>query len=112
MKRSPLSVAPNATAARHAASGHNLILRLHRRRGDVLRFLGDPDVPFTNTQAERDARMMKLRQKISGGFRSRSGADDFAIVRGAISTAKKHGWNILETLTRDPQELIYSLRPG
>jgi transposase len=77
-----------------------------------LRFLSDPDVPFTNTQAERDARMMKLRQKISGGFRSRSGADDFAIVRGAISTAKKHQWKILETLTRDPQELIYSLRPG
>jgi transposase len=92
--------------------GHNLILRLHRRRDDVLRFLGDPDVPFTNTQAERDARMMKLRQKISGGFRSLSGADDFAIVRGAISTAKKQKWNILETLTRDPQELIYSLRPG
>jgi transposase len=92
--------------------GHNLILRLQRRRDDVLRFLGDPDVPFTNTQAERDARMMKLRQKISGGFRSRSGADDFAIVRGAISTARKHGWNILETLTRDPQQLAYSLRPG
>jgi transposase len=87
--------------------GHNLLLRLQRHRDDVLRFLTDPDVPFTNTQAERDARMMKLRQKISGGFRSRSGADDFAIVRGAISTAKKHG-----TLTRDPQELIYTPRPG
>ena len=92
--------------------GHNLLLRLQRHRDDVLRFLADPDVPFTNTQAERDARMMKLRQKISGGFRSHSGADDFAIVRGAISTAKKQGWNILETLARDPQELIYSLRPG
>jgi transposase len=52
--------------------------------------------------------MMKLRQKISGGFRSQSGADDFAIVRGAISTAKKQKWNILETLTRDPQEMIYA----
>ena len=92
--------------------GHNLLLRLQQRSDDVLRFLSDPDVPFTNTQAERDARMMKLRQKISGGFRSRSGADDFAIVRGAISTAKKQKWNILETLTRDPQEMIYALRPG
>jgi transposase len=92
--------------------GHNLLLRLQQRREDVLRFLGDPDVPFTNTQAERDARMMKLRQKISGGFRSRSGADDFAIIRAAISTAKKHGWDILETLMRDPRELMYSLRPG
>jgi transposase len=48
--------------------------------------------------------MMKLRQKISGGFRSRPGADDFAIVCGAISTAKKQKWNILETLTRDPRD--------
>jgi transposase len=92
--------------------GRNLLLRLQQRRDDVLRFLSDPDVPFTNTQAERDARMMKLRQKISGGFRSRSGADDFAIARGAISTAKKQKWNILETLTRDPQEMIYALRSG
>ena len=92
--------------------GHNLLLRLHQHKDDVLRFLSDPAVPFTNTQAERDARMMKLRQKISGGFRSRSGADDFAIIRAAISTAKKHGWGVLQTLMRDPQELIYSLRPG
>jgi transposase len=92
--------------------GHNLLLRLQRRRDDVLRFLSDPDVPFTNTQAERDARMAKLRQKISGGFRSRSGSQDFAIIRAALSTAKKHGWGVLETLMRDPQQLIYSLRPG
>jgi transposase len=70
---------PLRRAQRHGRKprrvGHNLILRLQHHRHDVLRFLGDPDVPFTNTQAERDARMMKLRQKISGGFRSRSGAD-------------------------------------
>jgi transposase len=92
--------------------GHNLLLRLQQRRGDVLRFLSDPDVPFTNNQAEHDARMMKLRQKVSGGFRSRTGADDFAIIRAAISTAKKQGWDVLQTLTRDPQDLAYSLRPG
>ena len=45
--------------------GHNLLLRLHQRRGDVLRFLHDPSVPFTNNWAEADAGMMKLRQKIS-----------------------------------------------
>jgi transposase len=49
--------------------GHNLLLRLHQRRGDVLRFLHDPSVPFTNNWAEADAGMMKLRQKISGNFR-------------------------------------------
>ena len=43
------------------------------------------------TQAERDVRMMKLRQKISGGFRSETGAEDLAVIRAALSTAKKQG---------------------
>ena len=50
--------------------GHNLLLRLSTRKQDVLRFLSDPQVPFTNNLVERDGRMMKLRQKISCGFRS------------------------------------------
>jgi transposase len=50
--------------------GHNLLLRLITRRWDALRFLSDPTVPFTNNLAEQDGRMMKLRQQISGGFRS------------------------------------------
>ena len=55
---------------------------------DVLRFLTDPRVPFTNNLAERDGRMMKLRQKISGGFRSEDGAEDFAVIRSVLSTAE------------------------
>ena len=90
--------------------GHNLLLRLDQRRGDVLRFLNDPNVPFTNNQAEGDARMMKLRQKISGGFRAKASADDFAIIRSALSTARKQGWNILHTLMQEPDRLILSLR--
>ena len=90
-------------------TGHNLLLRLAIRKEDVLRFLHDPAVPFTNNQAERDGRMMKLRQKISGGFRSFEGAIDFALIRSFISTAKKQGWSIIDALSRDPSLLAKSL---
>jgi transposase len=90
--------------------GHNLLLRLSTRRLDVLRFLVDPSVPFTNNLAERDGRMMKLRQKISGGFRCDDGAKDFAVIRSVLSTARKQGWNMLRTLTAEPARLIADIR--
>jgi transposase len=93
-------------------TGHNLVLRLQARRDDVLRFLTDPRVPFTNNLAEQAGRMMKLRQKISGGFRSEQGANDFAEIRSLIGTAKKQGWNVLDTLTQAPEALIAKLRFG
>ena len=90
--------------------GHNLLLRLSTRKADVLRFLSDPTVPFTNNLAERDGRMMKLRQKISGGFRSYDGAEDFAVIRSLISTARKQGWDILQALTSRPAQLVTELK--
>ncbi len=54
--------------------------------------------------------MMKLRQKISGGFRSDQGAKIFATIRSFISTAKKQGWKIIEALTSNPTVLIGRLR--
>ena len=80
-------------------TGHNLLLRLAKHKEDTLRFLRDPTVPFTNNQAERDGRMMKLRQKISGGFRSLQGAMDFALIRSFVSTARKQDWNIIDALS-------------
>jgi transposase len=92
-------------------TGHNLLLRLLARRQDTLRFLHEAAVPFTNNQAERDIRMMKVKQKISGGFRCHAGAADFAAIRSFISTAKKHRWNVIHALAQEPQILSRSLRP-
>jgi len=91
-------------------TGLNLLLRFETRREDALRFLHDAAVPFSNNEAERDVRMMKLRQKISGGFRSTEGADDFATVRSFLATARKQGWNIIEALTSSPEALAQALR--
>ena len=87
---------PKGRRKRH--QGHNLALRLRDSKTETLRYLHDPGVPFTNNQAERDLRMMKLRRKISGVFRSERGAQDFATLRSVLSTAQKQGRNRIETL--------------
>ena len=78
--------------------GHNLLLRLQNFSSDVLCFLGSVDVPFTNNQAERDLRMMKCKQKISGCFRCADNAVDFANIRSVLSTARKQKLNLLQVL--------------
>lgn len=90
--------------------GHNLLRRLRDFKDDALRFARDFSVPFTNNLAERDLRMMKLRMKISGGFRSEKGAQIFTSVRSVISTARKQGWNSFKTLTANPSALITALQ--
>lgn len=76
----------------------NLLDRLEDFDLCVLAFLIDLNVPFTNNQGEQDIRMIKIRQKISGGFRTLHGARVFARIRSYISTCRKQGRNILEAL--------------
>jgi transposase len=78
--------------------GHNLLLRLSNHREEVLRFLHDARVPFTNNDAERDLRMVKCKQKISGGFRTGMGAKYFARIRGFISTLRKQELSIINSI--------------
>jgi hypothetical protein len=59
---------------------------------------------------QRDARMMKVKQKISGGFRCIAGATDFATIRSFIATAKKQGRNVIQAIAQEPKVLVNSLR--
>lgn len=79
-------------------TARNLLERLRKFDKCVLAFMYDPTIPFDNKQAERDIRMMKVQQKISGCFRTTLGIERFCRIRGYISTAKKQGVNVLQAL--------------
>ena len=76
----------------------NLLTRLQVHERAVLAFTEDGSIPFDNNLTERDLRMSKVKQKISGGFRSPAGAEAFFRIRGVVSTMRKQGANVLEQL--------------
>jgi len=78
--------------------GHNLLLRFKNFKDAVLRCITDTNVPFTNNQAERDIRMMKVKQKISGSFRTLYGAQIFCTIRSFISTQRKLNQNLFHSI--------------
>jgi transposase len=83
---------PIVTAAR------KLVNRLRSKRDRILYFMTDFRVPFDNNQAERDLRMLKVKQKISGCFRTVKGAEEFCHLRSYISTMKKQGHSVIGTI--------------
>ena len=80
------------------AAARKLANRLSAKREHILLFMTDFRVPFDNNQAEHDLRMLKVKQKVSGCFRTEKGAEEFCRMRSYISTMKKQGHSVMETI--------------
>jgi transposase len=97
-KTNPIALRENNQRGKvKQTKGRNLTIRLENK-DRVLGFMRDFSLPFDNNRAERDIRMMKVKQKVSGCFRTLEGAMNFGIIRGYISTMRKQGHNALEAL--------------
>jgi transposase len=94
------AVGPTRRGRRGQSKARNLLDRFRDHPDGILAFMRDVAVPFTNNVSERDLRMMKLRQKISGTFRNVDALVDFCRIRGYVSTARKNGLSAIDALRR------------
>jgi len=95
----PPASAPPTRGRQKQSRTKNLLDRFDRYQTETLRLMTDVRVPFDNNLAERDLRMMQVKQKISGTFRSPEGTRSFCRIRGFLSTAQQQGKNVLDALT-------------
>ena len=89
---------PGAKGRTPKSKGRHLLERMEKDIDEILRFMTDERIPFGNNQAERDIRLLKVQQKISGCFRSLAWANDFILLRSFVLTCTRRGLRPLEVL--------------
>lgn len=107
-KLNPLASGPGKRGRKKQSKSTNLLLRLRQYKDDVCRYMTDPGVPFTNNLGEQIARMVKVKQKVSGCFRTKQGADIFCSIRSYLGTLHKQNQDLFQALVQVFQGLTPS----
>ena len=94
----PDEKAPRKRGRTKQTKAQNVLVRLRDHKNEILAFVDDFNIPFDNNLSERDLRMIKTQQKISGTFRSSAGGNNFCCIRGYISTIRKQAINVIHSI--------------